>query len=487
MSLFLVLLGVCFSAGTPIQDAPLKTITKGQIVENVRSASAPDQRFTLYIPTTYDPSRPAAVLYLMDPRGRARIPAKLFRPAAERFGYILVSSHNSTSDRDTQPNLAALKAMWTDSHDWFSIDDRRVYVAGLSGTARTASLVALRQPGTLTGFIGAGAGFHPDARPSKATKVLYFGTAGDVDYNFHELARLEDSLASLDLPHRIEHFAGPHSWMPPQLATDAIEWLELRAMQSGARVRDEALISTSWERDSAAARAHMDGGRPLDAARRYAAMARDYAGLRPTDDVAAEAGRLSGSPAAVRQLKARQAAIKRSNQWAQNAMQAITESFAPGTEKPVRPALELAAELEFSKLKKQAAGPDPEAALEARRRLNQMEVQLGFYLPNDAIERADFERAAYYLSLAVQIDSASPVSWYLTAETHAHMREPRQALAALTRAVEVGFRDLASLETAPAFRQLRSDPRFTAIVESLRTSGDTLDPLTIDRPPLRLR
>ncbi len=487
MSLALVLLGICLSAGAPEQDAPLKTITKGQVVENVRSASAPGQRFALYVPTSYDPSRPAPILYLMDPRGRARVPAKLFRPVAERFGYLLVSSYNSTSDRDMQPNLAALKAMWTDSHDWFSIDDRRVYVAGLSGTARTASLVALRQPGTITGFIGAGAGFHPDAKPSKATKVLFFGTAGDVDYNFHELARLEDSLAALDLPHRFESFAGPHSWMPMELATHGVEWLELRAMQSGARARDEGLISTWWERDRAAAQAHTDAGRPLDAARRYAAMARDYAGLRPMDDVAAQAARISGSPAAARQLKLRQAAIKRSNQWVQSAVQAITESFAPGAEKPSRSASELATELELSRLKKQAAGPDREAALEARRRMNQIEVQLGFYLPNDAIERADFERAAYYLSLAVQIDNASPVSWYLTAEAHAHLREPRQALAALSRAVDVGFRDLASLEADPAFRQLRSDPRYTAIVESLRTSGDTLDPLTIDRPPVRLR
>lgn len=482
--LLMSLLLACLPGDPGASTADTKVFHKGRLTEEVASVSDAGQRFTLYLPTGFDPAKPTPVIYLLDPRGRARVPAKVFQEAAERYGYILVSSHTTTSDGAVEPNLRAIQAMWDDTNRWFTIDPHRTYVAGFSGTARMASLLAQHRP--ITGIIGSGAGFHPDVRPSAKMPFLYFGAGGDVDYNFHELEALEHALAALDLPHRVERFPGPHAWLTPDQAMRAIEWFELRAMQAGIRPIDKALVDAWWERDDAIARERLARGEVLDAGRHYAAMARDFSGLRDTAGVRAEARRLASSPEANAQLSHRKAESRRSNEWVHNGMQAIADAFPEGSLAPAIPAWQLAQTLELEQLKKTAASGPAAAALEARRRLNQLEVQLGFYLPADALERSDFVRAGYYLSLGRQIDDASPVSWYLTAQVHARLKDPEQTFVALRRAIDAGFRDVGMVEAEHVFLRLHGHPEYTAIVEQLRGQGDQLDRRTVDRPPARV-
>jgi hypothetical protein len=212
-------------------------------------------------------------------------------------------------------------------------------------------------------------------------------------------------------------------------------------------------------------------------------MARDYEGLRDTASVKRAAPAIASSSLGKAQLGRRNAETKRSNFWVEDAMVAIGQAFLEGADKPTIAAQELARTLEIVRLKKAASGTGPEA-LEAQRRLNQIEVQLGFYLPHDALARLEFARAEYYLSLAVQIDDASPVSWYLRAQTHAGLLSAGKAIDALNNAVAAGFRDLALVEADPLFRRLHGHPEFLAIVDQLRLEGDSMDTPTVDRPPM---
>jgi dienelactone hydrolase len=459
---------VCATVSPAAAQAPAQSFPRGEVVEEVRSQAFPDQRYALYLPSTFDPAVPAPVLFVMDPRRRALVPMALFQPAAERFGYIIVSSHNTISDESMEPNLRALQAMWTDMHDWFRVDDRRVYLAGFSGTARTAWLLARHLSGTFTGVIGAAAGSHPDYPPTPDFKFAYYATVGTVDYNYYELQRLEERLAALGLRHRVEQFEGPHGWMPAPLAMQAIEWMELQAMRAGLRPVEAELVDSWWARDEAAAQVWLDAGRPLEASWRYAAMARDYAGLRPLGDAVEKAASLGASLPAKQELERRQRAARQYALWTKTAMSTITEAFMPGTEAPALAVEHLARELEVGRLRKAAGSADADEAREAQRRLNTIEVQLGFYLPREALARAEYVRATYYLDVAVQMDEHSPVSWYLTAVARARLREPREAAAALARALDCGYRNVAEFDAESAFRNVAKDPAFAAAAERLR-------------------
>ncbi|HBL31172.1 MAG TPA: hypothetical protein DD490_30465, partial [Acidobacteria bacterium] len=75
-------------------------------------------------PSGYRPDREWPILYALDARGNGKRVAEVFQAGAERFGWIVASSYNSSSDLPTDPNPAALRAMWLDTHARLKIDDR---------------------------------------------------------------------------------------------------------------------------------------------------------------------------------------------------------------------------------------------------------------------------------------------------------------------------------------------------------------------------
>src|SRR6202035_1071035 len=287
-----VVLLFSFQAPGLCDEAPLP---KGAVVERVACRADAKETYALYLPSTYSPARRWPIVYALDARGQALLPLERFRAGAETYGYIVASSYNSASDGPMQPTTAAMQAMWNDTHQRFAVDDKRVYAAGHSGTVRAACIMAAAVPGSIAGVIGAGAGFPFDQAPTKDTPFLFFGTIGNVDFNYYELQDLENRLTDLHLPHRIEEFAGPHEWMPPELATAALGWMDVQAMKAGTRAKDAALVDGLWQQDLAAARAAEAAGRPFDAWRRYSAMAGEYAGVRDAAEAIAKAAELGAS------------------------------------------------------------------------------------------------------------------------------------------------------------------------------------------------
>ena len=124
-----LILGFVAAAGAADVPAP------GTIAERVACRDRPEKTYALYLPPSYAPDRPAPILYLLDARGRALLALERFRGAAEAYGWILASSYDSRSDTKDDPNTPALQAMWSDTHARLSIDPRRLYLGGFSGTA----------------------------------------------------------------------------------------------------------------------------------------------------------------------------------------------------------------------------------------------------------------------------------------------------------------------------------------------------------------
>src|SRR4029077_14806433 len=119
-----------------------------------------------------------------------------------------------------------------------AIDPQRFYLTGLSGGARVALTVALAKGNNIAGVIASSAGY-PDSQPRVKVPFPLFATAGTEDFNYLEMRMLDRKLTS---PHRLAVFEGGHQLPPAPVALEAIEWMELQAMKSGRRGRDEALI-----------------------------------------------------------------------------------------------------------------------------------------------------------------------------------------------------------------------------------------------------
>ncbi len=219
-------------------------LPRGQIVDDVACHDDPAQHYSLYLPSNFTTDRMWPIILAFDAGGRGRRGVERYQAGAERYGYIVAGSNNSRNG-PWKPSLDAARAMTADLTGRFPVDLKRIYTAGMSGGARVAMMVALhpemiagRIHPEIAGVFASSAGFPPgEFRESVAFPIL--GTAGTDDFNYREMLNLDRTLRS---PHRVVMFEGGHTWLPVEAATEAVEWMELQAMTSGIRPRNQTLI-----------------------------------------------------------------------------------------------------------------------------------------------------------------------------------------------------------------------------------------------------
>lgn len=273
-------------------------LPRGQVIESIACLANTAETYSLYLPSAYTPDRPWPLLMGFHPAARGRAIVDTYRAAAETYGFIVAAS-NTSRNGPWEVSLRAVQAMSADVGRRFTIDRKRFYMTGHSGGARVAMQVALGT-GQIAGVIASSAGY-PDATPRASVPFLVFGTAGTEDFNHLEMRLLDRALTS---PHRLAVFQGGHTLPPADVALEAVEWLELQAMKSGARPIDPALVDRLWEKRERA----IDGAASSTTAVHLTqALIDDFKGLR---DIARAEARFAalGKDREVRQALARERA-----------------------------------------------------------------------------------------------------------------------------------------------------------------------------------
>jgi tetratricopeptide (TPR) repeat protein len=452
-------------------EAPASSLPLGRIIDGIRCTAATEESYALYLPKGYTPDRVWPILYILDPGSEGAEATKKFRPGAEKHGWIIASSNNSTSDGPMEPNLKAMRAMWADTHARFRIDDRRVYAAGFSGTVRSCCTLARAAPGTIAGVIGAGAGFPFDRPPQKGDPFVFFGTLGDKDFNWFEIMDLEPRLVESGITHRIEIFDGSHQWPPEALATRALDWMELMAMKAGTRARDAALVEALWTNALARARLFEEAEDLFLAHRAWSAAAADFAGLRDAAEAKTKAAELAANPALQRDLKERRDRLRRDKEFLESAPEVLAVGLNPtGEPKTVA---QIVTALKIHELRKKAeSAPEPDERLSAQRVLNTLGVQTRYYLPQKLMSEKKYDQAVAVLSVAAEINPENPNVWYRRAAAYARKGDRKKALADLRQAVDKGWKDAVALEKDADFEALRQEEEYREIVRSLRPATE---------------
>jgi hypothetical protein len=260
--------------------ARAQELARGTILDEVKCLADGTESYALYVPSTYSPDRQWNLLMGFHPAARGRAMVEKYRAAAERYGYIVAGSNTSRNGPWAVSNKA-VQAMVVDLGQRFAINARRVYMTGMSGGARVAMQVALGT-NAIAGVIASSAGF-PDSQSRKTVPFAVFATAGAEDFNYLEMRTMDRGLTS---PHRLVVFDGGHTLPPDDVAIEAIEWLELQAMSTGLRARDEALIDRLLQER----RRIIDGSESAVAFHQLEALVADFKGLR---DVSPEQTRVA--------------------------------------------------------------------------------------------------------------------------------------------------------------------------------------------------
>src|SRR5450432_302641 len=110
----------------PIALSLAQAIAPGTIIETIPCQKDPTQSYALYLPSSYSPNRAWPILIAFDPRARGLTAVERFRPAAEKYGWIVVGSNNSRNGSG-QSSVDSLRAIGADITR-FNVDEKRMYV-----------------------------------------------------------------------------------------------------------------------------------------------------------------------------------------------------------------------------------------------------------------------------------------------------------------------------------------------------------------------
>src|SRR5580765_7124958 len=221
-----------------------QTPAPGTVHASVAVAADPTNSYALYLPSVYSPLKRWPLLLVFDPFARGEVSVKLFHEAAEKYGFIVVGSNNS---RNFQDPSAAIRVLWADVKERYSIDPRRIYTAGLSGGARVASSVALACKSCIAGVIANSAGLPNGATLPGPEVSDWFLVAGTTDFNYPEQLHLKETFDARKVVSRFVVYDGPHNYMPKDFAERGLAWLQLRAMVKGIAPVDKEFIGKQFE------------------------------------------------------------------------------------------------------------------------------------------------------------------------------------------------------------------------------------------------
>jgi len=278
--LFLAASSVFAHQGPAVGAVP-EIFPLGTIISKVAALAKPEQSYALFLPSQYSDKKRWPVVYCFDPGAQGTRPLELMKDAAERYGYILVASNNSNNG-SWKIEAEAAQTMLQDTDRRLALDLRRYYFAGFSGGARVAVRIA-QLCKCAAGVLLNGAGFEPEATAATDRPFAVFATAGDYDFNYPEVVRMDEQLEQLGHAHFFRRFEGPHQWAPSSVMDEALTWFRIQEMKAGRASSDESLLASVAAKEEERSRGLEQSGDLYSAWKEYRQAAELLAGLRPKD------------------------------------------------------------------------------------------------------------------------------------------------------------------------------------------------------------
>ncbi len=435
-------------------------LPRGVVIEKVACLNDNVQSYALYLPTNYNPDKKWAILYAFDPFAQGKVPVEIFRDAAERFGFIIVGSNNSQNNSGFQKLTEIITAFWTDSHARFSIDEKRVYAAGLSGGARVANYFAASCRGCVAGVIACGATFTPDFSLDRSLPFSIFGTVGVDDFNYPELVKTFEKLNEIGIINRLDVFDGWHGWLTKDLTFDALEWMNLQAMKSGRMERDKKFVENLQTKQTDKAQGLIQTDHFLEAARIYENIISDFEDIFETKNAAEKLAEIKRKKSYKKLADEEKDSFDEQYRLAKRIIK-MGEGFLDSSFK--KTALQqITNEVEGWRQKAKASADSSERRL-ARRILGQVFVETyeaALYVNE---RQKDYKTMIANLELPRLINPQNSNTLLELARAYALGDRKKDALDALEEAIKNGFSDCARIIDKAEWTNLRSDKQFQKI------------------------
>jgi pimeloyl-ACP methyl ester carboxylesterase len=233
------------------------------------------------LPAGYDPRRPTGLLVWCSPTSDGRIPAALAE-GLDELGIVCVAADDAGNERDVPDKFQLVFDVVATARERYHIDRRRVYIAGMSGGGKVASILALCFPEVIAGtvtIVGVGTHSRLDeswgryrpayfVRPRENVLALARQRrlalmSGPADFNYKEMVE-RAALLEADGFNNVKFFDYPdmaHEMPTAARFAEALRWVDepYRQMRDEQDAKAASLLAAYLEgRDDAAPRTDDD-------------------------------------------------------------------------------------------------------------------------------------------------------------------------------------------------------------------------------------
>ena len=343
---------------------------------------------------------------------------------------------------------------------------------GFSGGARVATSLAIHcEPCAIAGVISHGAGYPITSPPSEKDRFAYFAFVGDQDFNWPEIMELRQKKEELSAAYKLKVFPGEHQWAPPAIFEEALEWLQLKAMQAGSLPPNQAFIDQLFAKtlkEAEDATAHKDAMAEFEA---YRSLAFDFSGLKDVSQYQTKLAAMKASPDLKQAQKKEDEAIAQQRSLTQELSANLTQVGEAGLD--TQPSLYSAIVDGMTGLKIKADhAKSEETRLVLLRSFHDLWAQ-GIEAGQSELENKRFSKAEYYFQLMSTISPNEPWPSLLLAETSAARGDKKRAFKDLHEAVKRGLKNPDAVDKDTNLQSLRSEPEFQEIVAELKAKRDS--------------
>jgi len=438
---------------------------KDQVTDTVRCRDEIGQSYALYLPAQYDNKKSWPVILIFDPSARGRTGVSTFIEAGRKYGFILACSNNSRNG-PMGDNFIAAAAMLKDVEERFTVDQRRIFTAGFSGGSRFAIAFAVKEK-RISGVIGCGAGLPNDRNyfPSENSDILYYGLAGTRDMNYLEMYDLHNFFSNQTrVISYLRTFSGGHQWPGSDLITEAVEWFVLQTMNRKIIPADQTFLSYLENKTQNLINSQLSAGNQADAIMYMRFAARDFQGTP-------FASRMTQLLTDSEKSAEYQIATRRWNKMAATEQErkekyynylgeiinsrSLPDSASTWWKNETRALISLRDK------------GSPENSQMASRVLNFISILCSEQGTSYYRNRL-YPTAAFLFEICTLSDSENQNNYYNLARALAGSGKSKESVEALSAAMNRGFNSRQTIESDPAFGNIRDDTRYKALILKMK-------------------
>jgi predicted esterase len=214
-------------------------------IKNIKCRADTSYSYQIYLPSEYKTGKKFPAIYFFDAHARSIQVLDSLKKAAERFNYIIIVSNDYRNGAKDLKSI--VNKTLNDSKNRFPLNKERIYTAGFSGGARLAARVANVFP-YIKGCIACSAGITGPINLSKRNTFHLIHITGRTDFNYMEIHQKHNKIKSNQIEKCILVFNGSHQLPTKQYFTEALLFLELKAMKNNLKEENSSFIQHFYKK-----------------------------------------------------------------------------------------------------------------------------------------------------------------------------------------------------------------------------------------------